>query len=63
MKPKKDTRNKKQPLIGENSDWLFKELGVYDDDPEKDRKINNGLIKFLKSKGIDLPKIKFKTTY
>ena len=61
MKQKKNTRNSGTLALGENGIWLFKELGIYDEDPEKDGKINEELIKFLASKGHKRPKIKFKT--
>jgi len=57
---KKNTRNSEPQDIGENGIWLFKELGIYDEDPEKDKKIIDGLIKFLDSKGYKIAKLKFK---
>ena len=57
---KKSTRNRKVKSVGENETWLLKELGIYDEDPEKDKKINDDLIKFLESKGYKRPKIKFR---
>jgi hypothetical protein len=57
---KKSTRNNNRPSVGENEVWLFKELGIYDEDPEKDKKINDDLIKFLESKGYKMAKLKIK---
>jgi len=54
---KKSTKNKEQPDSGENGIWLFKDLGIYDEDPEKDKKINDELIKFLESKGYKIAKL------
>lgn len=35
---------------------VFKDLGIYSDDPEEDEKINQDLIKFLDSQGYKMPK-------
>lgn len=37
---------------------VFKDLGIYSEDPEEDEKINQSLIKFLESKGYKMPEIK-----
>ena len=37
---------------------VFKDLGIYSEDPEEDRKINEKLIKFLESQGYKMPEIK-----
>jgi hypothetical protein len=58
--PKKSTRNNNRSSVGENEVWLFKELGIYDEDPEKDKIINDALIKFLESKGYKMAKLKIK---
>ena len=50
-------KEKKHTAIDENTDWLFKELGIYDDDPEKDKKINEELMKFLQQQGLKKAKI------
>lgn len=59
MTQKKVTRNKEQPVSGENGIWLFKELGIYDEEPEKDKKNNEELIKFLSQLGVKKATIQF----
>lgn len=54
---KKSTRNRREKSFGENEIWLLKELGVYDEDPEKDKKINDELMKFLQQQGLKKAKI------
>jgi len=55
---KTSTRSKKDHILGENATWIFKEFGVYDEDPEKDKKITEELILFLKSHGWKPARIK-----
>ena len=57
---KKSTRNKTQAVTGNNPDWLFKELGVYSDDPNIDKKINDELIKYLEQLGSKKTEIKLR---
>ena len=55
---KKSTRNSKKYKSGENEVWLFKDLGIYNSNPEKDKKINDELKSFLKSIGYKPARIK-----
>lgn len=59
MTQKKNTRNRRTKSIGENEIWLLKYLGIYDEDPEKDKKINDELIKFLSQLGVKKATIQF----
>lgn len=60
MTQKKNTSSKMKQSSGENGIWLLKELGVYDEDPEKDKKINEELIKFLSQLGVKKATIQFR---
>lgn len=48
----------KKPIKQEGNLAVLKDLGIYSDDPEEDKKINEELSKFLESKGYPRPKIK-----
>lgn len=50
-------KKNKKAIKQEGDLGVFKDLGIYSDDPEEDKKINEKLSKFLESKGYPVPKI------
>jgi hypothetical protein len=52
-------KNKREMHVGGNL-AVFEDLGIYSTDPKKDKKINNKLIKFLKSLGCTQAKIRIR---
>lgn len=54
------TKKKVRSRNVEGNIAVFKDLGIYSDDPEEDEKINQDLIKFLESQGYKMPKVKIK---
>ena len=42
----------------EGNEVVFKDLGIYSDDPKEDQMINDTLRKYLKSNGYKMAKIK-----
>ena len=57
MKQIKNTKNKISKTCKADNTWLYEELGIYNSDPEKDKKINDELKSFLKTIGIKLARI------
>lgn len=53
-------KKNKKAIKQEGNLAIFKDLGIYSDDPEEDKKINQALIKFLDSQGYKRPKLKIK---
>lgn len=49
---------KKNVIKREGNIVVLKDLGIYSEDPEQDKKINEDLSNFLKSKDYPRPKIK-----
>jgi hypothetical protein len=58
MKQMLNTNNKKSKPYKPDNTWLYEELGIYNSDPEKDKKINDELKSFLKSIGCKAARIK-----
>ena len=55
MKPKNNKRKRFEGNVA-----VFEDLGIYSSNPEKDKKINDELKLFLKSKGFEPASIKIK---
>lgn len=56
--PKADKKRKPLPQEQQEGNLaVFKDLGIYSDDPEEDEKINEKLRNFLKSIGYELPEV------
>ena len=51
---------KKSKTYKSDNTWLYEELGIYNSDPEKEKKINDELKSFLKSIGYVPARIKIK---
>ena len=60
MKQMLNTKNKKSKPYKPDNTWLYEEPGIYNSNPEKDKKINDELKSFLKSNGRKPARIKIK---